>query len=69
MPLVDYVHVGNLKLEEAQALIEKRLADGRFVNNPHVTLFVEEYSSNAVPLLGEVNEPGAYPILPGRRAA
>ncbi len=27
MPLVDYVHVGNLKLEEAQARIEKRLAD------------------------------------------
>ena len=67
LPLVDYVHVGDLKLEEAQALIEKRLADGRFVNNPHVTLFVEEYSSNAVALLGEVNKPGVYPILGERR--
>src|SRR5258706_89565 len=30
LPLIDYVHVGDLTVEEAQALIEKRLGDGRF---------------------------------------
>ena len=42
MPLVDYVHIADLNLEEAQKLIEKRLADGGFVRNPHVTVFVSE---------------------------
>src|SRR6202007_1129313 len=27
LPLIDYVHVGDLTVEEAQELIEKRLAD------------------------------------------
>jgi hypothetical protein len=45
LPLIDYVHVEGLTQEEAQALIEKRLSDGGFVRNPHVTIFVDEASS------------------------
>src|SRR4030095_6878724 len=40
LPLVDYVHVADLNLNEAQELIEKRLSHGGFVRNPHVTIFV-----------------------------
>ena len=58
LPLVDYVHVDGLTQEEAQALIEKRLADGGFVRNPHVTIFVDEASSQGITILGEVNKPG-----------
>ena len=61
LPLIDYVHVGDLTVEEAQALIEKRLADGGFVRNPHVTIFVDEASSQGVTILGDVNKPGIYP--------
>jgi polysaccharide export outer membrane protein len=67
LPLIDYVHVADLTQEEAQALIEKRFADGGFVNNPHVTLFITEYASGAVTLLGEVARPGPYPVLGERR--
>lgn len=42
LPLVDNVHVADLSLEEAQRLVEKRLDDGGFVRNPHVTIFVDE---------------------------
>lgn len=61
LPLVDYVHVDGLTQEDAQTLIEKRLADGGFVRNPHVTIFVDEASSQGITLLGEVNKPGIYP--------
>jgi polysaccharide biosynthesis/export protein len=61
LPLIDYVHVGGLTQEEAQALIEKRLEDGGFVRNPHVTVFVDEAESQGVTLLGEVSKPGIYP--------
>jgi polysaccharide biosynthesis/export protein len=67
LPLIDYVHVAGVSLEEAQKLIEKRLDDGGFVRNPHVTIFVDEYSSQGVSLLGEVGKPGIYPVLGDRR--
>jgi polysaccharide export outer membrane protein len=67
LPLIDYVHVGDLSLEESQKLIEKRLNDGGFVKNPHVTIFVNEYASQGVTLMGEVAKPGIYPVLGDRR--
>jgi polysaccharide biosynthesis/export protein len=63
LPLIDYVHVGDLTIEEAQTLIAKRLTDGGFVRNPHVTIFVDESSSQGVTILGEVSKPGIYPNL------
>jgi polysaccharide biosynthesis/export protein len=63
LPLVDYVHLAGLTVEEAQALIEKRLSDGGFVKNPHVTLFVDQSASQGVSLLGEVSKPGIYPVV------
>ena len=61
LPLIDYVHVEGLTQEEAQSVIEKRLSDGGFVRNPHVTIFVDEAASQGVTLLGEVGKPGIYP--------
>jgi polysaccharide export outer membrane protein len=61
LPLIDYVHVDGLTQEEAQTLIEKRLTDGGFVRSPHVTIFVDEASSQGVTVLGEVAKPGIYP--------
>jgi polysaccharide export outer membrane protein len=67
LPLIDYVHVGDLTVEEAQALIEKRLEDGGFVRNPHVTIFLDESASQGVTILGDVNRPGIYPALGDRK--
>lgn len=61
LPLIDYVHVGDLTQEEAQEVIEKRLQDGGFLRNPHVTIFVDEATSQGVTVLGEVAKPGIYP--------
>jgi len=61
LPLIDYVHVEGLTQEEAQSVIEKRLSDGGFVRNPHVTIFVDEAASQGVVLIGEVGKPGIYP--------
>ena len=63
LPLIDYVHLAGLTVEEAQALIEKRLSDGGFVKNPHVTLNVDQSASQGVSLLGEVSKPGVYPVI------
>ncbi len=67
LPLIDYVHVGGLTVEEAQSLVEKKLSDGGFVKDPHVTLFVDQFASQGVSLLGEVARPGVYPVLGQQR--
>jgi polysaccharide export outer membrane protein len=63
LPLIDYVHVAGLTLDEAEAVIERRLDRGGFVKNPHVQIFVQEYNSAGASVLGEVTKPGVYPIL------
>lgn len=67
LPLVDYVRVGGLTADQAQALIQKRLSDGGFVKNPHVSVFVQEYASQGASVLGEVARPGIYPVLGQQR--
>jgi polysaccharide biosynthesis/export protein len=63
LPLVNYVHVAGLTLDEAEAVIERRLDRGGFVKSPHVQIFVQEYNSAGASVLGEVAKPGVYPIL------
>ena len=67
LPLIDYVHVGGLSVDEAQSLIQKRLEDGGFVHSAHVSIFVDESASQGVTILGEVAKPGLYPALGDRR--
>jgi polysaccharide export outer membrane protein len=63
LALVGLVHVAGLTSTDAEAVIEKRLRDGGFMLDPHVTIFVKEYSAAGVAILGEVQHPGIYPIL------
>jgi polysaccharide export outer membrane protein len=63
LPLVDYVHVDGLTVDEAESVIEKRLEQGGYVKSPHVQLFVHEYVSAGANVLGEVAKPGIYPVM------
>lgn len=67
LPLIDYVHVEGMTIEEAQKLIQKRLEDGGFVRSPHVTIFVDEAASQGVTIIGEVGRPGIYPDTVDRK--
>jgi polysaccharide biosynthesis/export protein len=67
LPLIDYVHLAGLSINEAEGAIERRLDEGGFVKNPHVHLFVSEYTSAGVSVLGEVSKPGVYPVLGDQR--
>src|ERR1022692_2593896 len=67
LPLIDYVHVADLSTDEAQELIQKRLEAGGFVRGPHVSIFVDESTSQAITLLREVGHPGPYSAIGERR--
>jgi polysaccharide export outer membrane protein len=67
LPLIDYVHIAGLTPEEAQDVIQKRLADGGFVRSPHVNVFVDEHAARGASVLGEIARPGVYPMLGQQR--
>jgi polysaccharide export outer membrane protein len=63
LPLVGSLHVQELKAVEAQDLIRKRYIDGGFLKDPQVTLFIAEYATQGVSVMGEVKSPGIYPAF------
>ncbi|PSH03956.1 MAG: polysaccharide export protein [Acidobacteria bacterium] len=63
LPLIGKVKVGGLTLQQAQELIAARLREGKYFNDPQVTLFGKEYATQGISVLGEVTKPGIYPLL------
>lgn len=67
MPLLENVKVTGLTIQETEQLLEKRFKDG-FLNEPKVTVRIDtqqmaEYSEKEVFVSGQVNSPGAVPLL------
>ena len=62
LALIGYVHLDSLTADQAQALIEQKLVEGSYLKNPHVTVFVANYGSQGVSVMGEIQRPGIYPV-------
>ena len=56
-------HISGLSAGEAAVRVEELLRTKDIVKEPHVNVFVREYSSQGVTILGEVKNPGVYPSL------
>ncbi len=61
------VHVAGLTPSQAQDLIAKKLVAGGYFAQPQVSIFVMEYATQGVSVMGEVLKPGVYPLLGTRR--
>lgn len=59
-PLIGPVKVGGLDVAGAEAAITDKLR--RFLINPQVSVFIKEYGNKLVYVLGEVKNPGSYPL-------
>ena len=64
--LVGSVRVAGLTSEQAQATIAGKMSSGGFYNDPQVAVFIKEYATQGVSVLGEVQRPGVYPLLGAR---
>jgi polysaccharide export outer membrane protein len=56
------VQVAGLSPANAAKRVEAALRDGKFLNDPHVSIIVTQSASRNVSVLGEVAHPGRYPI-------
>jgi polysaccharide export outer membrane protein len=62
VPLAGAVQVSGLSPTAAGQKVEAALRDGQFLVDPHVTFTVVQSRSQRVSVLGEVKNPGRYPM-------
>lgn len=62
LPLLNDVQASGLTAMQLAASLRESMS--KYLNNPQVTVTVSEINSRRVYLTGEVNHPGALPLLP-----
>ena len=61
LPLIGAIQAGGLTIQELEKAIAQKL-EAKFLQNPQVTAFVKEFTSQRVTLEGAVKTPGIYPL-------
>ena len=61
-PLLGVVRIGGLSVSDAESRIAEGLRKGNFVKQPQVTILVLKVTGNQASVLGQVNQPGRYPL-------
>ena len=61
LPLIGGVMAGGRTVPELEKELGEKYADG-YLQNPQVTVFVKEYTSQRVTLEGALEKPGIYPL-------
>lgn len=66
LPILNQVDVRDLTAAEAEEKIESLLKE-KYLNDPHVSVFVKEKISDQITLVGAFTMPGNYDYIAGRR--
>ncbi len=61
-PLLGEVELGSLTVREAEKKLQE-LVGAKYVKDPHITVFVKEYRSKKVAVVGAVRNPGSFDLL------
>lgn len=64
-PLLGAVQVNGLEPTEVAQKIQAELVERDFLRDPHVSVYVEEYASKRVSVVGAVANPGTFTLEPG----
>ena len=62
LPLIGNVQVRGLSAADAAEAIAAKYVEGQFLKHPDVSVFVEEYATQPVSVLGQVAKPGLISI-------
>ncbi len=64
-PYVHRIEVQGLEPQEVARTVRQRLIDQRILVDPSVIVSVKEYNSKRVTVLGQVRNPGSFPLTTG----
>lgn len=62
LPLIGSLQAGGLTIQELEKAIARKL-EAAYLQNPQVSAFVKEYTSQRVTVEGSVAKPGIYPVV------
>lgn len=62
LPLIGPVSVGGLTTEEAEQRIAARYAE-KYLQNPQVSVFIKEFTTDRITVEGAVTRPGIFPLV------
>ncbi len=62
LPLIGKVMIDGLTREDVEKKLAALLLEQNYVKNARVTVFIKEYQSKRVALIGAVNKPGMYEL-------
>lgn len=63
LPMVGNIKLAGLSTLQAESVVAQSLQKRGFFNDPQVSVFVKEYATAGISVLGEVQKPGIYPLL------
>jgi polysaccharide export outer membrane protein len=66
LPLIGKLHIAGLTPAEAARAAELQYAAGHYLVDPQVSMLVEEYATQTVAIMGEVQRPGTFPAATPR---
>jgi len=66
LPMAGKLVVDGLSTSQAEAALNARLEEKGIFNQPQSSIFVKEYATEGISVLGEVQKPGIYPLM-GKR--
>jgi polysaccharide export outer membrane protein len=61
LPLIGAIEVAGMTAQEAERAITAGLAEN-YLQNPQVSLFIKEFTTQRITIEGAVNRPGVYPL-------
>ena len=66
LPLIGSIHVQGSTPQQAQKLVAADYEAAHYLKSPQVSLIVEEYATQSISIVGEVQKAGAYPATAPR---
>jgi len=67
VPFLNDIHVNDQTVGEAREKIRSMLVDRKIMVDPQVQVAIVEYSAPQVTIVGEVSQPGKYPLIAPRK--
>ncbi len=64
-PFVGRVKADGLQPNDLAEVLARRLQEGGYLRSPQVSVFVKEYNSKRISVVGAVERPGTFTMTPG----
>ena len=63
LPMVGAIHVAGMSVADAEEHIGRQMQQKGIFNQPQVSVFEKEFTTQGISVLGEVQKPGIYPLM------